>query len=60
LESVRRAVKTLADEGLIRLQYDDPHRSGARRGAFGRVGQDYVLMARLDHGVDERGERSAS
>jgi hypothetical protein len=60
LESVRRAVKSLGDEGLIRLQYRDTHHSAAYRGAAGRAGRDYVLMARLASEADDQEQLTAS
>jgi hypothetical protein len=60
LESVRRAVKSLADEGLIRLQYRDSHRAGSFPGALGRAGRDYVLMARLAREDDHEEQLTAS
>jgi hypothetical protein len=60
LESVRRAVKSLGDEGLIRLQYRDAQRATSYRGAAGRIGRDYVLMARLASEADDQEQLTAS
>jgi hypothetical protein len=46
-ESVRRAVKSLAEEGLILLRADTPHRSTGPRNSLSQVHPDGGLMARL-------------
>lgn len=47
IESIRRAVKSLADEGLIELSTDDSSRSGSHARQLSAVGASSGLMARL-------------
>jgi hypothetical protein len=56
-ESVRRAVKSLADEGLIMLALDTPHRSAASRNSLSRVHPDRGLMARIATAEDSQQNR---
>jgi hypothetical protein len=60
-ESVRRAVKSLADEGLILLRVDTPHRSTGSRSSLSRVHPDRGLTARLANAEDgQQGRQHAS
>ena len=47
VESLRRAAKSLADEGLILLRSDDPGRSGSPAGRLSAVGASYGVLAGL-------------
>jgi hypothetical protein len=57
IESVRRAAKSLAEEGLILLRSDEsrPRAAGARR--LGSVGHSYGLVARLASPSDYQDHR---
>jgi hypothetical protein len=54
IESVRRATKSLADEGLIVLRIDDRHHIASRAGRLSAVHQSRGLLARLATPTDTR------
>ncbi|HTW21662.1 MAG TPA: hypothetical protein VME70_15815 [Mycobacteriales bacterium] len=60
IESIRRAVKSLADEGLIELHTDDSSRPGSTGRQLSAVGASSGLMARLVPHRDPGGGQAAA
>lgn len=56
IESVRRAMKSLADEGLLRVWSEESPRPTARDRRLSSVSQSNGLMVRLATHADERRE----